>query len=90
MNKVELIDAIAVQASLSKTDAKKFLNAFLDVTSDALSKGDKVVLLGFGTFSIMERSARTGRNPATGATLDIPTKKVVKFKSGSELSDKIK
>jgi DNA-binding protein HU-beta len=90
MNKTELIDAIAKQASLSKVDARKFLNAFLSVTSSSLIGGDKVTLFGFGTFSVVERIARTGRNPLTGAALQVPAKKVVRFKAGAELSDKVK
>jgi DNA-binding protein HU-beta len=90
MNKAELIDAIAKQASSSKVDARKFLNAFLDVTSVSLEKGDKVALFGFGTFSVVERGSRIGRNPITGASLKVPAKKVVKFKPGSDLSDRVK
>jgi len=90
MNKAELIDAIAQKASMTKADAKKALDAFLEVTSESLKKGDKVTLIGFGTFSVVERAARTGRNPITGAALKVPAKKVVKFKPGSELSDKVK
>jgi DNA-binding protein HU-beta len=90
MNKTKLIDAIATQASLSKADARKFLDAFVDVTSTSLVSGDKVTLIGLGTFSVIERSARTGRNPITGATIKVPAKKAVKFKSGLKLRDKIK
>jgi DNA-binding protein HU-beta len=90
MNKTELIDAIAKQASLSKVSARKFLNAFVDVTSTTLVSGDRVTLFGLGTFSVVERSARTGRNPITGASLKVPAKKVVKFKAGSDLSDQVK
>jgi DNA-binding protein HU-beta len=90
MNKAELIDAIAKQASFSKVDARKFLNAFLDVTSTSLEKGDKVALFGFGTFSVVERRPRIGRNPITGTSLKVPAKKVVKFKPGSDLSDRVK
>jgi DNA-binding protein HU-beta len=90
MNKAELIDAIAKEASFKKGDAKKFLNAFLNVTSTSLISGDKVTLFGFGTFSVVERRARTGRNPVTGTSIKVPAKKVVKFKPGSELSDKVK
>jgi DNA-binding protein HU-beta len=90
MNKAELIDAIAKEASFTKTDARKFLNAFLNVTSTTLISGDKVALFGFGTFSVVERGARAGRNPITGASINVPAKKIVKFKPGSELSDKVK
>ena len=87
MNKAELIDAIASSAGLTKADAKKALDAFVDTTTDALKKGDRVALVGFGSFSVAERSARTGRNPQTGKEITIPAKKVVKFKAGSELAD---
>jgi DNA-binding protein HU-beta len=90
MNKTALIDAIAKKTSLTKSETKKFLDAFLDVTSVSLGKGEPVTLIGFGTFSVVERSARIGRNPGTGATLNVPAKKVVKFKSGTKLSDKVK
>ena len=90
MNKAELIDAIASKAGLSKADAKKALDAFVDTTSDALKKGDRVALVGFGSFSVSERGARTGRNPQTGQPIKIAAKKVVKFKAGSELAAKVK
>ncbi|HHU57851.1 MAG TPA: HU family DNA-binding protein [Bacteroidales bacterium] len=89
MNKAQLIDAIAAESSLSKADAKKALDAFLTVTGDALKKGDRVTLVGFGSFSVSERSARTGRNPQTGKEITIPAKKVIKFKAGSELTDAV-
>jgi DNA-binding protein HU-beta len=87
MNKTQLIDAMAADAGLSKADAKRALEAFVNATSGALKGGDKVALVGFGSFSVNERSARTGRNPQTGATINIPAKKVVKFKAGAELSN---
>jgi DNA-binding protein HU-beta len=90
MNKAELIDAIAQQASFSKVDARKFVDAFLDITSTSLEKGDRVTLFGFGTFSIVERRSRIGRNPITGASIKVPAKKIVRFKPGSDLSDKVK
>jgi len=90
MNKAQLIDAMASKADLSKADAKKALDAFITSTSDALKEGDRVALVGFGSFSIAERKARTGRNPKTGAEMQIPAKKVVKFKAGSELADNVK
>jgi len=90
MNKTQLIDAMAAEAGLSKADAKKALEAFVNATTGALKSGDKVALVGFGSFSVNERSARTGRNPQTGATINIPAKKVVKFKAGSELSNTFK
>jgi DNA-binding protein HU-beta len=90
MNKAELIDAIAKKTLLKKNDARKFLNAFLDVTSESLEKGGPVTLIGFGTFSVVERSARVGRNPSTGTALKVPAKKVVKFKPSTALKDKVK
>ena len=90
MNKAELIDAIAGGADLTKADAKKALDAFIDATSGALKKGDRVALVGFGSFSVASRSARTGRNPQTGKEIKIAAKKVVKFKAGTELSDAVK
>ena len=90
MNKTQLIDAMAANAGLSKADSKRALEAFVDATSGALKGGDKVALVGFGSFSVSERSARTGRNPQTGATINIPAKKVVKFKAGAELSSNVK
>jgi len=89
MNKAQLIDAIAEKANLTKADAKKALDAFVDSTSDALKNGDRVALIGFGSFSVATRSARTGRNPQTGKTINISAKKVVKFKPGAELADTI-
>ena len=89
MNKAQLIDAIAEKAGLTKADAKKALDAFVDSTTDALKSGDRVALIGFGSFSVSTRSARTGRNPQTGAPIKIAAKKVVKFKPGAELADTI-
>ncbi len=89
MNKAQLIDAIAEKAGLTKADAKKALDAFVDSTTDALKNGDRVALIGFGSFSVSTRSARTGRNPQTGAPITIPEKTVVKFKPGAELADSI-
>lgn len=90
MNKSELVDAMAEGANLSKADAKRALEAFLDATGKALSNKDKVALVGFGTFSVSERAARKGRNPQTGKEINIAAKNVVKFKAGSELSDHVK
>ncbi|HEX8547773.1 MAG TPA: HU family DNA-binding protein [Cytophagaceae bacterium] len=90
MNKAELIDSIAAEAGLSKADSKRALDAFLGATTKSLKKGEKLVLIGFGTFSITERAARTGRNPQTGKPIKIKAKKVVKFKAGSELAKKVK
>ena len=89
MNKAELIEAIASEANMTKADAKKALDAFIGTTSKALKKGDRISLVGFGSFSVSKRSARKGRNPQTGKEIQIPAKKVVKFKPGSELSDKV-
>jgi len=89
MNKAQLIDAIAGDSGLTKADSKKALDAFLKVTGNALKGGDRVTLVGFGTFGVSERSARTGRNPQTGKEINIPSKKVVKFKAGSELTDSV-
>lgn len=90
MNKAELIDAMADGANLSKADAKRALESFLEATGSAMKKGDKVALVGFGTFSVTKRAARKGRNPQTGKEINIPAKNVVKFKAGSELSEKVK
>ena len=87
MNKAQLIDAIADKAGLTKADAKKALDAFVESTTDALKNGDRVALIGFGSFSVSTRSARTGRNPQSGAPIEIPEKNVVKFKPGAELSE---
>lgn len=89
MNKADLIGAIAAEAGLSKVDAKKAVEAFISTVSNALKEGDKVSLIGFGTFSVAERSERTGINPSTKATITIPAKKVAKFKAGAELSEAI-
>ena len=90
MNKAQLIDAIAREAKLTKADAKKSLDAFIKSTTVALKKGDRVALVGFGSFSVAKRSARTGRNPQTGKEIKIAAKKVVKFKAGSELTGSVK
>ena len=90
MNKAQLIDAIAANAGLTKADAKKALDAFIKATTLALKKGDRVALVGFGSFSVSKRSARTGRNPQSGKEIKIPAKKVVKFKAGSDLADVVK
>ena len=89
MNKAELINEIAEQANLSKADAKSALDAFVGATTGALKKGDRVALVGFGSFSVSKRNERTGRNPQTGAPIKIKAKNVVKFKAGSELSDTV-
>jgi len=89
MNKAELIDAIASEAKITKADAKKALDAFINATTKALKKGDRVALVGFGTFAVTKRSARKGRNPQTGKEITIPAKKVVRFRPGSELSSSV-
>jgi DNA-binding protein HU-beta len=86
MNKAQLIDAIADKAGLTKADAKKGLDATIEAVSEALKAGDRVALVGFGSFAVSERGARTGRNPQTGKEIKISAKKVVKFKPGAELS----
>jgi len=86
MNKAQLIDAISAEAGLTKVDAKKALDAFVKITGEQLKQGDRIALIGFGTFSVSERPARQGRNPQTGAKIAIDKKKVVKFKAGSELT----
>ena len=89
MNKAQLIDAIASEAKLTKADAKRALDAFVKTTTGALKKGDRVALVGFGSFSVSKRNSRTGRNPQTGKPITIKAKKVVKFKAGSELADAV-
>ncbi len=89
MNKAELIDAIASDAKLTKADSKKALDSFMKVTSAALKKGQRVALVGFGSFTVVKRSARTGRNPQTGKEIKIAAKKVVKFSPGAELKAKV-
>jgi DNA-binding protein HU-beta len=89
MNKAELIDAIAAGSGLSKADAKKALDAFVEATSTALKGGDRISLVGFGSFSVSKREARTGRNPQTGKEIKIAAKNVVRFKAGSDLTDKV-
>jgi DNA-binding protein HU-beta len=89
MNKAELIDAIASEAGLSKADAKKALDGFVVATASALKAGDRISLVGFGSFSVSNRAARTGRNPQTGKEIKIAAKNVVRFKAGAELSGKV-
>ncbi len=86
MNKAELIDAMATDANITKAEAKRALDAFIKTTGEALAKGDRVALVGFGSFSVATRAARIGRNPQTGKELKIAAKKVVKFKPGTELN----
>jgi len=90
MNKTELINQIAESADISKKAAGDALQGFMMAVSDTMVKGDKMQLIGFGTFSVAERSARTCRNPQTGKSMKIPAKKVVKFKVGSKLAEAVK
>ena len=90
MNKAELINAIAEKANLTKADAKAALDATLAAISDAVANNDKVALIGFGTFAVVEKGARTGINPATQEKIVIPARKVVKFKACAELAAKVK
>ncbi|MBQ6729663.1 MAG: HU family DNA-binding protein [Bacteroidales bacterium] len=85
MNKVELINAVAEEAGMTKVDARKAIDAILEVSKAELKKGGKIALVGFGTISVNERPARQGRNPRTGKTIKIAAKKVVKFKPAANL-----
>jgi len=87
MNKTELVAAIASESGISKKDADAALKAFVDVVSDELKKGEKVQLVGFGTFEVSERAERTGRNPQTKETITIPASRAPKFKAGKALKD---
>ena len=90
MNKAELVSRMAEIADLPKVTAEKALNAFMEAVTEALKAGDKVTLVGFGTFSLAERAERVGRNPRTGEQIKIPARKVIKFKPGSKLEEAIK
>lgn len=92
MNKSELVDVMADKADLSKADAERALNAFTDAVTETLASDndEKITLVGFGTFSTSERAARTGRNPQTGETINIPATVVPKFKAGKSLKDAVK
>ena len=90
MNKTELVAAVAAKAELSKKDAEAAVRAVFDSVKDALAEGDKVSLIGFGTFSVKTRAARTGLNPRTKETIEIPESKVPAFKAGSALKDAVK
>ncbi|MBM4159426.1 MAG: HU family DNA-binding protein [Ignavibacteria bacterium] len=87
MNKEELIGKLAADLKITKVAAKGYLEGFMDVVKKALKKGDKIALIGFGTFAVGKRKARTGRNPRTGAKINIPAKKVVRFKAGKDFVD---
>lgn len=89
MNKTELVAAMAERAEISKKDAEAALKAFTDVVAEELKKGEKIQLVGFGTFEVSERVARTGRNPQTGAEMEIPASKAPKFKAGKALKDMV-
>ncbi|MGW9103324.1 HU family DNA-binding protein [Priestia megaterium] len=90
MNKTKLVDAVATQAELSKQDAKKAVEALFETISNTLAKEEKIQLIGFGTFEVRERAARTGRNPQTGEEMMIPASKVPAFKPGKELKEALK
>ncbi len=89
MKKVELVEAVATSAGLTKADALRAIDATFEAITGALKKGDKITLIGFGTFGVSERQARTGRNPQTGATVNIPARKAVTFKAGTQLKQTI-
>lgn len=89
MNKTELVAAIAEKTQISKKDSEKVLKAFVDVVTEELAKGEKIQLVGFGTFEVSERAAREGRNPQTGDTMVIAASKAPKFKAGKALKDAV-
>jgi DNA-binding protein HU-beta len=89
VNKSELVDAIASGADISKASAGRALDAMVDTITETLRKGDQVALVGFGTFSVKDRAARSGRNPQTGATIQIPAARVPGFKAGKGLKDAV-
>lgn len=89
MNKADIVSAVAERAGLSKKDADKAVAAFTDVIAESLKSGEKVVLVGFGTFEVKERAARTGRNPRTKQEIQIPASKVPVFKAGKSLKDEV-
>ena len=89
MNKVDVVNDVADRAGLTKKDAEKAVNAFCDAVGEALARGDRVSLVGFGTFEVRERHARQGRNPQTGQTISIPAGRVPAFKAGKALKDTV-
>lgn len=89
MNKTELVSAIAEKTQLTKKDSELALKAFVDVVSEQLKKGEKIQLVGFGTFEVSERAARTGKNPQTGKAISIPASKSPKFKAGKALKETV-
>lgn len=90
MNKSELVSAIAESAGVSKKEAGNALEGMMEAVTNALKNGDKVSLIGFGTFSVVERAARRAKNPQTGKMIDIPAKKIAKFKPGAKLAEAVK
>jgi DNA-binding protein HU-beta len=90
MNKAQLVEAMASEAKITKAAAKSALDAFVTATTKSLKKGERVALVGFGSFAIAKRAARTGRNPQTGKAIKIAAKRVVKFKAGQELATKVR
>ena len=90
MNRGELVEKIASECALGKTAAEQVVASVFGAIADAMKAGDKVTLVGFGTFSVSERAAREGRNPQSGETIQIPAKRVVKFKAGAKLTDGVK
>ena len=90
MNKGELIEEVSGEVGLSKRETQKVIDAIIGTIGDTLAKGEKVTLVGFGTFGVRQRMARTGRNPQTGASIQIPARKVLKFVAGNTLKEKVK
>ena len=90
MNKIELISAVATKADLTQKDATKAVNVVFETIAAELAKEEKIQLIGFGTFEVRERAARTGRNPQTGETMQIPASKVASFKAGKELKQAVR
>ncbi len=89
MKKVELVEAVATKAGLTKADALRAIDATFEAITGALKKGDKITLIGFGTFGVSKREARTGRNPQTGAAVKIPARNAVTFKAGTQLKQTV-
>lgn len=89
MNKTDLVSAIADKTELTKKDSEKALKAFMDVVTEELQKGEKIQLVGFGTFEVSDRAARTGKNPQTGESIEIPAARAPKFKAGSALKESV-
>ena len=90
MNKAELVEEVSGEAGLTKRETQKVIDTMIETIADTLSKGEKVTLVGFGTFRVMKRKARTGRNPQTGRAIQIPAKRVPKFGPGKTLREKVK